>query len=339
MSDDPIVPDDENDSDADRNLKAAVAQFRSGDEAGAVDAFRILAEQNSAAAITWLGYIYCYGEGVAVDTALAHQWFLKAAELGDAEAMMWIGVMHYFGRAGKVDKVEARQWYGRAAEAGEAEGQLRLASMLLETGECEEAERWIQASAKQGHAPAIRYAAERQAYRLCNQKQYAEALPILNQIANEGSAWAHEHLGYMYWHGLGVARDFDQFLRHYEAAYGGGNLDLAYYIAAQHWRAGRPDVALVWWRKETKHPVSPTYWQYRVLKKHPHLAAYPGERDELLKRAADSGHMLAKRDIAFRMIRGDAVFGSRRQGIGAWLRLIPELVNMVRVNMDDERLR
>lgn len=189
------------------------------------------------------------------------------------------------------------------------------------------------------NSAAARFADERRAYEMFDQKRYAEALPLLNRIASEGSAWAQECLGYMYWDGIGVTKNRDQSLRHYEAACDGGNLDLAYNIAGMHLRAGRPDVALAWWRKDTKQPISSTYWQYRVLREHPHLATYPGERDEILKRAADLGHVFAMRDIAFRMIRGDAAFGSRRQGIAAWLRIIPAAVRMLRANIDDERLR
>ncbi|WP_374547658.1 tetratricopeptide repeat protein [Rhodoblastus sp.] len=334
-----MKPDSQEDYDSNPNLKAAQDLFDSGDEAGSFAAFEVLAEQDSAPAMTWLGYLYLNGKGVTADRNLAHHWFSKAASLGDAEAMDWIGRMHHSGSAGKIDLALARQWSAKAAEAGDAHGQYNLGSMLFAAGEDEEAERWMQKSANQGLLPAIRSTDERRAYEMFQQKRYAEALPLFNRLASDGSAWAQECLGNMYWNGLGVAEDRDQSLRCYEEAYDGGRLDLAYQIGGLHFRAGRPDAALTWWRKDTQWPISSTYWQYRVLRKQPHLAAHPGESDELLKRAAGLGHFIAKRDVAFRMLKGDAAFGSRLQGVGAWLRLIPAMIRLGTVNIDDERLR
>lgn len=343
MSDEPIVPDKDDAPGGEPDLRAAVAQFNSGDEAGAFEAFQLLAERNSASAMTWLGYIYLNGTGASVDRQAAYHWFSKAAELGDAEAMTFIGSMHYFGSAGTIDMDEARRWYERAAEAGDSDGQFNLAAMLFAAGKHAEAERWNQASAKQGNASAIQNIDARRAYEMVNQKRYAEALLILNRIASEGSAWAHRYLGYMHCLGLGVAKDINQSLSHYEAAYAGGQFDdVAYIIAGLHLRAGRPHDALEWWRKDTKWPISSAYWQYRVLREHPHLASYSDERDELLKRAAASGHIIAKRDIAFRMMRGDAALGGRSQGMMAWLRLFPaifRIANESNVDFNDERLR
>jgi TPR repeat protein len=376
MSQDPIMSDVQNASGADPNLQAAVALFRSGDEAGAFPGFKKLADTGSAPAMTWLGYVFLRGKGVTADATSAREWFSKAVDAGDAEAMTWLGEMNFYGDGvpvdmaaarrwylkaaeageadamskigrryfdgdgGPVDKAAAREWYLKAAEAGDAYGQHCLAAMLDQGGERATAELWMKKAADQGFAPAVRWIDEQRAYEMYNQKRYAEALPLFNRLASDGSAWAQECLGYMYWDGIGVARDFDQSLRHYEAAYDGGKPDLAYNIAGLHLRAGRPDVALVWWRKDTKRPISSTYWQYRVLREHPHLAANPGESGELLRRAADLGHLIAKRDIAVRMIKGDAALGGRWQGVRAWLRLFPAAVRIVSANVDDdERLR
>src|ERR1700752_2912099 len=93
------------------DLNAAKALFRSGDEAGALPLFNELAETGSAPAMTWVGYIYLYGKGVAVDTVAAFEWFSKAVEAGDAEAMMWIGYIHHYGHGVPVDFSLAREWY------------------------------------------------------------------------------------------------------------------------------------------------------------------------------------------------------------------------------------
>lgn len=81
--------------------------------------------------MTWVGYIYLYGKGVAAEKALALKWFSKAAEAGDAEAMMWIGDIHAFGQGVPVDTAMAHQWYLKAAEGGDADGMSRVAHFYL----------------------------------------------------------------------------------------------------------------------------------------------------------------------------------------------------------------
>jgi TPR repeat protein len=320
-------------------LDSVKALFRSGDEAGAFLGFKALAELGSAPAMTWLGFTYLEGKGVALDNGAALKWFSMAAAVGDAEAMTWIGYMHFSGRGGVPDKAMAREWYLRAAEAGDAEGQHRLASMLDEAGERDEAERWVRMAAHQGYAPSVEWASNRTAYQMLKERRYGEALPILEKAADSSSAWAHECLGYMYWNGSGVPKDGSRAIQHYEASYNDGRRSVANMIGNLYFRDGRPEAALEWWRKDNQRPISSLYWQHRTIKTHPHLAGYPGEADELLKKAAELGHVLAKRDIAFRMMKGQKNLGTRFEGLRDWLGILPYALGLIRNDESDERLR
>jgi TPR repeat protein len=373
MSENTIPPNDQ--PDIDQELELARAAFHSGDEASAAAWLERLAEQGSAPAMTWAGYVYLYGKGVAVEKALALKWFSKAAEAGDAEAMSWIGhiyasgdgvpadmamahqwylkaaeggdaygmsrVAHLYcsGEGVAVDMAAARQWYLKAAEAGDAYGQHCLASMLDKDGEPEEAERWLQKAAEQGYEPSLRSVREQRAYEMFKEKRYGEALPILSEAARAGSAWAHEMLGIMCWNACGVSEDREQSLRHYQSAYDGGRTSLAPSIVAMHLKLGHPEAALEWASKGAVPPISSLYWQYRVLREHPHLQRHARESVEFLRKAADAGHMFAKRDIAVGMIKGSEGLGGRFLGALAWAGFFPNVVRIAAKDLEDERLR
>ncbi|MBY5848659.1 tetratricopeptide repeat protein [Rhizobium ruizarguesonis] len=177
------------------------------------------------------------------------------------------------------------------------------------------------------------------AQQLYKQKRYKEALPLLEEGANAGSAWAHGVLGWMYWYGHAVRKDRDRSLHHYQLAHDGGDDSAAHPLGLSHFEAGRPELALEWFRKDRHRPISSLYWQYRTIEAHPHLAKHAGEADDILLEAADSGHLFAKRDVAFRMMKGHKRFGTRRQGLFLWLGIYPDLFRLGLADLYDERLR
>jgi TPR repeat protein len=67
-----------------------------------------------------------------------------------------------------------------------------------------------------------------EAKRYLNAKDYAKALPLLQEAADAGSAAAMYNLGWLYEYGLGVAQDYDQARRWYQKAAEAGNADAMY---------------------------------------------------------------------------------------------------------------
>ncbi|TIT85743.1 MAG: sel1 repeat family protein, partial [Mesorhizobium sp.] len=51
-------------------------------------------------------------------------------------------------------------------------------------------------------------------------------MPILEKLGEDGSAWAHQWLGYIYLYGRGGTKNFGLAAKHYEAAYEGGRHEL-----------------------------------------------------------------------------------------------------------------
>ncbi|TKB07368.1 MAG: sel1 repeat family protein [Mesorhizobium sp.] len=374
MHEEPEVGRDPTLDSLDRELDEVKALYRSGKKAEAAPLFESLAEAGSVPAMTWVGYIYLKGRGVDVDTSAALAWFLRAAEAGDGEAMGWIAHIHFYGDGVPVDMAAAYQWYTKAAEAGEADAMSRLgymyskgieapkdldsarhwfskaaqagdasgqhnyASLLFEAGESEAAESWIRKAAEQEHAPSVRWVREQEAYRLTTSKRYAEALPILEKLGEDGSAWAHQWLGHIYLYGRAVAKNFDLTAIHYEAAYEGGRHELAVPAGIANFRASRPEAALEWLRKDAKAPISSLYWQYRVLASRPELERHPGEAEELLVKAADAGHVYARRAVALKMIKGNRKFGTRLEGLRMFGRVFSHVLRIHENDPNDERL-
>jgi TPR repeat protein len=252
--------------------------------------------------------------------------------------MARLGYMYSFGCGVAADKAAARLWYSRAAAAGDDNGQHCFAAVLSEAGEHEEAERWLRKAAEQGYEPSINSLREQTTQRMLKKEHFHQALPLLKYAANAGSAWAHEWLGYMHARGKGVRKDREQAILHYEGAHEGGRRSAAFNAGRGHFSLGRPEAAIDWLRKDSYYPISSLYWRYRVLKEHPRLEQYPGEGLELLRKAADAGHVFAKRDIAGRMIKGQKEFGTRLQGLRLWLHTIRHGYRVIMDDVDDERL-
>lgn len=76
------------------------------------------AEQYSAHAQCFLGFMYYCGEGVTKDLQQAIYWYTKAAEQGYAYAQYTLGFMYYCGEGVTKDLQQALYWYTQAVEQG-----------------------------------------------------------------------------------------------------------------------------------------------------------------------------------------------------------------------------
>ncbi len=107
-------------------------------------------------AMTWIGHTHLHGDGVPVDFDLAREWYLKAAEAGDADAMFQMGQLHLHGHGVDTDIRLAQEWYLKAADAGDGDAMCSLGCMFSEGGELPgdptAARRWFLASAEAGNA-------------------------------------------------------------------------------------------------------------------------------------------------------------------------------------------
>lgn len=77
-------------------------------------------------AMTSLGNIYQYGDGVGQDGAQAIEWYTKAVDLGYTMAISCIGSMYEYGDGVEQDIDKAIEWYAKGAELGDYSSELAL---------------------------------------------------------------------------------------------------------------------------------------------------------------------------------------------------------------------
>lgn len=148
------------------------------------------ARQGDPAAQLALGRVYLVGEhGLGKNLSTAYHWLDQAARAGSAEAWQLIG--REVPLSLLKDPVAALPWYQRAAAAGIAAAQRSVALWLL--AQTPEAAR--------------------------------EAVPLLEQAADQGDMEAQLQLGKLLLAGVHVPKDRDQARRHFEQAAAQGSLE------------------------------------------------------------------------------------------------------------------
>ena len=110
-------------------LSKGLAAIDAGDLIGAVESLRIAADEGSAEAQAWLGYIYDYSE----DDEQAVEYYRAAAEHGNVRGIVGLAEMYSKGEGVDKDLNEGRKYYTRAAEMGHA-GSMRVLIAAYEQG-------------------------------------------------------------------------------------------------------------------------------------------------------------------------------------------------------------
>jgi TPR repeat protein len=94
------------------------------DAPGAVESYRLAADQGNALAQFNLAMMYELGQGMEPDCAEATKWFLKAAERGDAGGQLQMGKRCHrdsfapLARDASESKIEAYKWFTLASAQG-----------------------------------------------------------------------------------------------------------------------------------------------------------------------------------------------------------------------------
>jgi uncharacterized protein len=98
---------------------------------GARQAFLEAAEAGSPTAMSYLGWFYEEGRGVAVDGAAAALWYGRAAQAGAHDFAVKLGWMYLGGDKVERSRLRAEHWFGKAVEAGYSPGRIAWASVLI----------------------------------------------------------------------------------------------------------------------------------------------------------------------------------------------------------------
>jgi TPR repeat protein len=128
-------------------------------------------------------------------------WLEKQAAAGDAEAWYRIGVIKEQGIGLPADAAGAVAAYRSAAGLGHAEAQVRLAQLLAEAGQFEEARLWYETAAAQGHAAAAYNAGLFAETGTGGVVDPAAAADFYKQAAKAGIGQAAVQLALLHYHG------------------------------------------------------------------------------------------------------------------------------------------
>jgi uncharacterized protein len=101
------------------------------DWAVAREAFLAAAETGSATAMSYLGWIYEEGLGVARDGSMAAAWYGRAALAGAHDFSVKLGWMYLSGEGVPRDRDAAEAWFRRGIEAGHSPARIAWASVLI----------------------------------------------------------------------------------------------------------------------------------------------------------------------------------------------------------------
>ena len=105
---------------------AGRAAFERGDAAGALRAWKPLAEAGDARAQAALGSLYIRGEGIAADYGEALKWTRRAALQGDVTGQFNMGTLYAGGLGVARDYAAAARWFARAAAQDDAASRFNL---------------------------------------------------------------------------------------------------------------------------------------------------------------------------------------------------------------------
>ncbi len=100
--------------DAQQTYEQALAAYNRGDLPGSLPLFRRAAEEGSADAQAWLGYLL----DLAEENTEAVRWYRAAAEQGHSDGLAGLADMYAKGEGVDRDLAEARSLYEKAADAG-----------------------------------------------------------------------------------------------------------------------------------------------------------------------------------------------------------------------------
>lgn len=193
-------------------METAMAAFRAGAYAAALELWEPLARAGNARAQANIGACFAEGLGVPVDPPLALKWLTLAAEAGYAPGQRNLAALFLRGgRDVEPDSARAAELYRRAAEQGDALAQDMLSWMLLE-GEVmppdpEEARRWASAAAEAGVASSMTRLGMLHHHALGVERDAAEAARWWRKGAARGDADGQAMLGAAFHLGAGVQAD------------------------------------------------------------------------------------------------------------------------------------
>ncbi len=195
---------------------------RQGQNAAALDQYRMAAERGYPIAQMIVGVMFQNGLAAPRDLPQSVVWFRKAADQGYLPAQTVLGAMYLNGLGVEKDPAQAVAWYRKAADHSDPMAQSNL-SALYHNGvgvaqDHQQAFEWMRKAAEQGYAPAQTGLGGMYHAGLGVPKDDRKAMEWYAKGAEQGYAVAQSDLGLMYHNGWGVAVDEPKAAQWFEKA-------------------------------------------------------------------------------------------------------------------------
>lgn len=220
--------------------------------------YRSAAEQEMAAAMDGLGFMYSRGWGVGKDKSEAVKWWRKAAHLNHARAAGKLAESYRYGNGVTQDETQAAQWYRVGAEGGYPPAMEGLAHLLEEGNGVakneQESIQWYRKAAGAGSSNAMYVLA------FCSSEgsmgvpqSETDATAWFKQAAERGHVRAMVLLAWRYAQGVGINRDESEGSRWMKKAADEGETGAEHALGLFYERGTgvqkSPETAVQWWRK------------------------------------------------------------------------------------------
>jgi TPR repeat protein len=235
-----------------QDFDAGMRAFQHGDYAGAIKAWRPLAEAGNKFAQANLGALYDNGQGTPRDSVEAVRWYRAAAEQGVVQSQFNLGCMYQQGDGVPHDDSEAAKWFRKAADQGDADAQVNLGG-LYQVGrgvprDDAEGVRWFRLAAEKGNAAAQHNLGLAYEHGGVVERDDAEAARWYVLAAEQGFAASQYRLGLIFQNGQGTPKDLREAARWLQKAAGQGNVDAAFSLAEALRSLHRDMEAVQWYR-------------------------------------------------------------------------------------------
>jgi hypothetical protein len=178
------------------------------------------------------------------------------------------------------------------------------------------------------------------AHELLDAGKYDEAARRFTELAAAGDASANLHLGWMAQKGLGSQADLVKAEQFYLRAHAQGLAEAAYYLGTLYRSMNRARDALRYLEEAASkaHP-SAAYWAYVMYQEGEGVPRDEDKAARFLERAAELGHIFARRDLAKRMMRGRLGVGKIPSGLYNFIANVFQSARLAASNPEDTRLR
>ncbi len=220
-------------------LSSAEVEYESKNFSKAYEVWSRQALLDNPIAVSGLGMLYLFGQGVAQDQKKGFQLLKKAAELGDARGQSGLGLVFYQGYGVSKDFKQAAYWFQKAAHQDRHQAQFNLAWMYQYgqgiKQDLEIAAYWHQRASDLGNVKSKTQLAILYAAGMGVKQDYKKSFSLARQAAEYGEVLAQNHLGDLYAHGDGVNQDYVQASYWYRKALEKGDAYAQHALGQLYW--------------------------------------------------------------------------------------------------------